>query len=91
MCIYFQSYRPLAENSLNRIEAFNEATILLLTYFLFCFTDLVPEAVTRYELGFVYIATNFVHLVVHIVIMLRSSFVKIRQSCRKLRHAKKIQ
>ena len=84
-------YRPFAEeNSLNYIETFNEATILALTYFLFCFTDFVPEAETRYKLGFYYIATSFVNIAVHMFLMLRSSFVKARLSCRKRRYEKRI-
>ena len=90
MCMYLQWYRPFADNFLNHIEAFNEATMLALTYFLFCFTDFVPDAETRYKLGFAYIATSFVNLAVHMVIMLRGSFIKVRQSCRKFRHNRRI-
>ena len=90
MCIYLLWYRPFAENFLNYIEAFNETTILALTYFLFCFTDFVPDAETRYKLGFAYIVTSFVNLVVHMGIMLRSSSVKIRQACLKFHYNRKI-
>ena len=48
MCIYLQWYRPFATNFMNNMETFNEITILVLTYFLFCFTDFVPEPETRY-------------------------------------------
>ena len=48
MCMYLQWYRPFATKFTNNIETFNEVTILVLTYFLFCFTDFVPESETRY-------------------------------------------
>ena len=90
MCMYLLWYRPFAQNSLNHIEAFNEATILVLTYFLLCFTDFVLDAETRYNLGFYYIATSFFNMAVHMFLMLRSSFIKARLSCRKRRYEKRI-
>ena len=88
MVIHLQWYKPYSTNFLNDIETFNEVTILTLTYFLFCFTDFVPEPETRNKLSFYYIATSFFNMAVHLLVMLNSSFSSIRQSCRKRRHAK---
>ena len=44
MVIYLQWYKPFEQNFNNNIETFNEATALVMTYFLLCFTDFVPEA-----------------------------------------------
>jgi len=35
----------------NRLNYFNEAMVLLTGYHLFCFTDFVPKAATRYQVG----------------------------------------
>ena len=72
------------------METFNELTALVLTYFLFCFTDFVPEPGTRSDLGSYYNYVSFSNIGVHLSIMLFSSFIKIRLSCRKCRHARKL-
>ena len=47
MCIYLQWYKPFDSKFTDNMETFNEATVVVLTYFLFCFTDFVPESKTR--------------------------------------------
>ena len=41
----------MKSNFVNNVDTFDECTIIVLTYFLMCFTDFVPLAETRYELG----------------------------------------
>ena len=76
MCIYLQWYRPFASNFVNNIETFNECTILVLTYFLFCFSDFVPDPETRSNLGFYYISTSFFNMLVNMFIMMKDSFTR---------------
>ena len=42
--IFIMWYKPMRSNRANRVEVFNECTILLLNYLLMCFTDFVPDA-----------------------------------------------
>ena len=88
MSIYLQWFRPLESDFANNIETFNEVTTLVLTYFLFCFSDFVPDPETRGALGIQYNNTTFLNIAVHLYIMLRGSFVAVRLSCRKRRHNK---
>ena len=87
--IYLQWYKPLESRFANNIETFNEMTALALTYFLFCFTDFVPEPETRNDLGSYYNYVSFSNIGVHIVIMLSVSFSQVKLSCRKRYYAKK--
>ena len=90
MVIYLQWYRPYETNHANNIETFNEATILVLTYFLFCFTDFVPIDKIRNDLGVYYIYTSFFNIAVHMLVMFYNSILSIRLSIRKCCHARRL-
>lgn len=90
MLIYLQWYKPLDSKFSNNIETFNEGTIISLTYFLFCFTDFVPDPATRDGLGNYYNYVGLANIAVHLFIMLASSFVSIRLSIRKRCHLRKL-
>jgi len=53
--IYLTIVRPFKAEKYNKIEIINEATVNFIGIITFCFTDLVPEAQTRYDIGWVYI------------------------------------
>ena len=46
--IYVLWFRPMESRQANLIEVFNDYTLLLLTYLLWCFTDIIGEPETRY-------------------------------------------
>ena len=83
MVIFLQLYKPLESNFANNIETFNEATVILMTYFLMCFTDFVPDAETRSELGNYYNGVSLGNIVVHMLIMLGGSLLAVRLRCRR--------
>ena len=87
--IYLQWYMPFESRFMNNIETFNELTALVLTYFLFCFTDFVAEPETRNDLGAYYNYVSFTNIGVHISIMLYDSFKKIKLSCKRRYYARK--
>ena len=43
MLIYLTHVRPFQEPQLNNLEIFNEFSIMVASYHLFCFTDFVPD------------------------------------------------
>ena len=50
--IYLGNYRPLCPRSRNYIEMANEVFIFLIMYHFAIFSDFVPEADTRYTMGY---------------------------------------
>ena len=84
----------------NLLETINEATVLCVIYLLMCFTEFVPSANMRYELGPIYIALsggNFIlHLVLIIIMILNKARIKIMRMCivciakRRMRNAKRL-
>lgn len=48
MLLFLIKVKPLNEPLLNRIEIFNEVTLLTCSYFLYNFTDYVPDVNDRY-------------------------------------------
>ena len=65
--------KPLESKRSNRIEVFNECTILGLIYLLSCFTDLIPDASVRSNLGLLYLSISFFNIAVHMAILLWES------------------
>jgi hypothetical protein len=55
MVIFFVTVKPLNQPFLNRMEIFNELCLLGCSYFLFTFTDFVPDTQTRYLLGWAFV------------------------------------
>ena len=90
--IYLQWYRPFDDqaNSLNRLETFNEVTLMVLTYYLYCFTGFGPDPYVKNELGFAYNATSMLSIATHLFIMVRGNFMSIRLTCKKRKYAKMV-
>jgi hypothetical protein len=75
---------------MRKLEFFNEATILLCCYHIFCFTDFVDDPTMRYKIGFSLIAFTTLNLSINVFIMLFETikslfrfFMVLRQKCRK--------
>ena len=71
-------YMPLDSRQANLFDFFNDCTLLLLTYPLWCFTDIVWEAETRYLLGFYFIGACLGNVVVHLSFMIAYTFGQIK-------------
>ena len=61
--------KPLADPRCNKIEVFNEITVLSLTYMLIFFTDIVGEAQFRSDLGILYLCITFSNIAMHIFLL----------------------
>lgn len=75
--------KPYATPFANRMEVFNECTIIMLSYWLLCFTDLVPDPWTQYIIGWPYVAVFLVNITVHTTLLTYSSGIQIRLRCRR--------
>ena len=67
--LFLQAFKPLKPIGANHIETMNECTIMLLSYLLMCFTDYVPEAETRSELGVSYMSVSLGASGIHLIIL----------------------
>ena len=61
MIKFYFDYTPYESPLLNRFEKVNEIFTLFISYYLFIFTEFVPDVEVRYKMGFYYI--NLVSLV----------------------------
>ena len=80
---YTLGYKPFNSIKANALEVFNDCTVLVLTYHLWCFTDMVKEPETRHGLGYVFIAVCFVNIGVHIINMLSETIHKAKLSYKR--------
>ena len=78
MIIYLTYFRPMKSNFKNKIEIYNECTCVVLMYHLMCFSDFVPNASTRSELGKSFIFFIFLNVSVHLFFMLKESYSKLK-------------
>ena len=68
--VIFFGYLNVYQTSKNRIlEFFNETTIMLCCYHMFCFTDFVDDPTVRYKIGISLIFFTSLNLVVNCSIM----------------------
>ena len=66
---------PMKYKFLNTLEILNYVNLLLFTYFLFLFTELVPDIEQRYELGYIFIFTLIFVIAVNLLLISRSMYV----------------
>ena len=83
MIIFIQWYAPYESKYANNMETFNEFTIVLLNYLLMCFSDFVPSASTRHDIGFFYISIGLGNISVHVLIIIGALFVALRTCLRR--------
>ena len=88
MIIYLFHYWPFDKPIFTMLEIMNEITSILLLYHMFCFTDWVPEAETRYLMGWSFIGITCSNLVLHVVMLCFNSTLNLKQRCLRLCTAK---
>ena len=83
MIIFLLTYWPFESFFAVRMAVMDECTILVLSYFLLCFTDFVPEAETRSEIGHFYVAVVLVNVLVHFIFLLLDIGSKSKLRCKR--------
>ena len=73
---YIVHAKPMVSPLANRLEIMNELTILAVTYGHLHFTDYMPEPEARNSIGYVYMGVIFVNISVHLVILIRDTYIK---------------
>ena len=64
--IYQINFKPLKSPKDNILECFNEYMIFTMTILLVSYTEIVPDNITKYQMGFVHIYVFFIYLGVNI-------------------------
>ena len=67
LLVYLLQVKPLETPFAHRVEVFNEVTIVVLIYGLMMFTDFVDDPVTRYRIGWAYMAVNLANISFHVL------------------------
>jgi hypothetical protein len=80
MIIYLTYVKPFEVPLLNKLEIFNEYSILLATYHLFSFTAFVPDPETQYLMGWSIIFVTIFNMAVNVFIMLFKSIMSLKNA-----------
>jgi hypothetical protein len=78
MLFFFIHINPLNQPFLNRMEIFNECCLLISSYFLFLFTDFVPDVHTRYLIGWGFIGLQIFNIAVNWLCMIFKVYQALR-------------
>jgi hypothetical protein len=78
--IHLNPYRTAA---VTRMERFNDTIVLILTYFNFVLTDLMPEVEDKYLIGWFYVSLVSILLVANISVMVHGTVVDTTEECRR--------
>ena len=88
--IYLGWFRPFEDQRLVNLEIMNECTSLILLYHLMLFTDFVPEAETRYLIGWSFIFFVVANMAVHFTILIKDMIADVKENeCCKKKRAKR--
>ena len=69
MLMFIQLNKPFKSSFANWIETFNEVCTLLLSYMAICFTNFIPDAEIKSDIGPYYVYTNLVMIAVNVLIL----------------------
>lgn len=81
--VYLLHYRPFKEPLLLYLEIFNEVTAMVLLNIIFGFTDLVPEVLMQFLIGWLFVGVVVINIVVHLFFLVQTTVVDLRLNCKK--------
>ena len=90
MIILYIRVKPYKEKTANRLEIFNEISILLIGYHIYWFSEAVPDADTRYFIGFSCVFFIVLGLLVNLAMILFSTFKSGKLKFLKFRYKKRL-
>ena len=79
MIIYYGYVWPFENHTVTKLEILNEVLTLFLCYFMLCFTDWVPDSSMRYYIGWLFIATVSIYLLITIGLLLINSITLLKE------------
>ena len=85
---FYINNKPLIHKSLFYMEIVNEVFVLLTSYYLFMFTEFVPEVETRYTIGFFYTPNLMGVAAINMVLVFIDIIFSVKTGCRKNRYEK---
>ena len=71
--VYILHVKPMETPFTNKMEVYNECTILTLSYGLLCFTNAVPDPEAQYTIGWSYIIVYLANITLHILLLTYAS------------------
>lgn len=84
-CAYYWAFRPHIARSKQRIEMLNEVMIVLLSYFMFFFSDAIDQdhKVTQYKVGYYFVFGLSAILISNILFMVMNLIKRAQSAARK--------
>ena len=74
---------PYRTKTIGTMEKLNDMIVLVLTYFNFLFTDLIPDPVDRYFIGWCYVDTVAILITSNLSVMITTGIRGLMESIRE--------
>lgn len=91
LLIYDLSVKPYEEPLMNKLEFFNEVSIIVAAYHLPLFTEFVDDKITHYYAGWSLIMLVVTNLLTNLIVIFSSTYkqtkAKIKNACGRVKHA----
>ena len=75
MSMYLSQFHPLETPFANKMELMNEATTILLTYCLMCFTQFLGDPTSRDMVGFYYLGINMLNVLTYLTFLILANCI----------------
>jgi len=80
------TFQPYSSEVMNKMEFINEVFVLVLSYAVYLFSDLVPDVRLRAQIGYYYCYTIMLNLLVNVAVILK---LMIFDSCKRAYNKRK--
>lgn len=74
--------RPYKDKQQHKLEYFNETVLMLLLYTFLCFSDMVADPETRFNMGYACISIVAAHLLFNLGLILYHNIAGCRDKCK---------
>ena len=81
---------PFKDMLLNKLEIFNESTVILVIIGCLAFTDFLQDAELKHTMGWVVIGIILFNILLNIYIMMRTTYRAIKEKCIKWKRKRAI-
>ena len=79
LTLYFIKVKPLENRIMNIIDIFNEATITMMCYLSWAFSDYNPNPEKKFNVGWVYVGLIFLNLACNVFVLFYFSVFQVLQ------------
>ena len=80
---FLMHFSPYEDKLVEKLDIMNDFFTIILIDFCYVFTDLLPDPVIQYKIGFAFAASMFTCIFIHLFFLVKDIFSTVRFSCKR--------